>query len=43
MQYYNNILTVEAGWMIEQGIVSKCNYDALSRRGDTPVGTIVGL
>ena len=37
MEYYNNILTVEAGWMIEQGIVSKCNYDALSRRGDIKV------
>jgi hypothetical protein len=29
MQYYNNILTVEAGWMIEQGVMSKMEYDNL--------------
>ena len=29
MQYYNNILTVEAGWMIEQGVMTKMEYDNL--------------
>lgn len=29
MQYFNNILTVEAGWMIEQGVMTKMEYDNL--------------
>lgn len=29
MEYYNNILTVEAGWMIEQGVMTKMEYDNL--------------
>jgi len=37
MQYYNNILTVEAGWMIEQGVMSDCQYRHLSTRGDIQV------
>lgn len=37
MQYYNNILTVEAGWMIEQGLMSDCQYRNLSTRGDIQV------
>ena len=37
MQYYNNILTVEAGWMIEQGVMSATNYRNLSNRGDIQV------
>lgn len=37
MQYYNNILTVEAGWMIEQGLLTKNNYLQLANRGDIQV------
>ena len=37
MEYYNNILTVEAGWMIEQGLMSDCQYRNLSTRGDIQV------
>lgn len=37
MQYFNNILTVEAGWMIEQGVMSDCQYRHLSTRGDIQV------
>lgn len=37
MQYFNNILTVEAGWMIEQGVMSATNYRNLSNRGDIQV------
>lgn len=32
MEYYNNILCFEAGWLIDSGIVTKCNYDAHVRR-----------
>ncbi|MBF0576630.1 hypothetical protein [Dysgonomonas sp. GY617] len=32
MEYYNNILSFEAGWLIESDIVTKYNYDALVRR-----------
>lgn len=33
MQYYNNILCVEAGWLIKDAdLMSKSNYDALKRR-----------
>lgn len=37
MQYFNNILTVEAGWMIEQGLMSDFQYRHLSTRGDIQV------
>lgn len=37
MQYHNNILTVEAGWMIEQGVMSATNYRNLTNRGDIQV------
>ena len=37
MQYFNNILTVEAGWMIEQGLITKNNYLQLANRGDIQV------
>ena len=37
MEYFNNILTVEAGWMIEQGVMSATNYRNLSNRGDIQV------
>ena len=37
MQYYNNILTVEAGWMIDQGVMSATNYRNLTNRGDIQV------
>lgn len=37
MQYFNNILTVEAGWMIEQGLMTKNNYLQLANRGDIQV------
>jgi hypothetical protein len=32
MEYYNNILCIEAGWLVNEGIFSKSNYDALKRR-----------
>ena len=33
MEYYNNILCVEAGWLInEVGVLSNTNYDALVQR-----------
>ncbi len=37
MQYFNNILTVEAGWMIEQGVMTSENYRQMSHRGDIQV------
>ena len=37
MQYYNNILTIEANWLIEQGIMSQANYKLLSHRQDIRV------
>lgn len=37
MQYYNNILTVEANWLIDQGIMSQANYKWLSRSQDIRV------
>ena len=37
MQYYNNILTIEANWLIEQGIMSQANYLKLSTRQDIRV------
>lgn len=37
MEYYNNILTVEAGWMIDQGVMSATNYRNLTNRGDIQV------
>lgn len=37
MQYFNNILTVEAGWMIDQGVMSATNYRNLTNRGDIQV------
>ena len=37
MEYYNNILTVEAGWMIEQGVMTKASYEKLGQRGDIQV------
>jgi hypothetical protein len=30
MQYFNNILTVEAGWMIEQGVMTETEYKNLA-------------
>lgn len=37
MEYFNNILAVEAGWMIEQGVMTDCNYRHLTTRGDIQV------
>ena len=37
MQYYDNILTVEAGWLIDNGIMTRENYRQLSCRGDINV------
>lgn len=37
MQYFNNILTVEAGWMIDQGVMTKASYEKLGQRGDIQV------
>ena len=37
MQYYNNILTVEAGWLIANGIMSEANYKKLAIRHDIHV------
>lgn len=31
MEYYNNTLCIEAGWLIDQGVLSKPNYDKLTR------------
>lgn len=35
--YYNNILCVEAGWLIDEQILSKANYDQLKSRGHVNV------
>jgi len=32
MDYYNNTLTVEANWLIDEGIIKKDNYDQLVNR-----------
>jgi hypothetical protein len=37
MQYYNNILTVEANWLIDTGIMTKGCYDKLNTRKDIQV------
>ncbi len=37
MEFYNNILSVEARWLIDQGILSADNYDILKRRGKIKV------
>lgn len=37
MQYYNNILTVEANWLIAQGIISESSYKKLSYTKDIRV------
>ncbi len=37
MQYYNNILAIEARWLISQGIVTETNYRNLTQRGDLQV------
>lgn len=34
MQYYNNILTVEARWLIAEGIMTEVNYRNLTNRKD---------
>jgi len=33
LEYCNNILCIEAGWLISEGIVTKSNYDNLLSRG----------
>lgn len=37
MEYFKNILAVEAGWMIEQGVMTSENYRQMSHRGDIQV------
>ena len=37
MQYYNNMVTIEAAWLIEQGIMTVTNYRNLTNRGDINV------
>ena len=37
MQYYKNILTVEASWLIEQGVMTRANYQNLTTRKDIRV------
>jgi hypothetical protein len=37
MQYFNNILTVEARWMIEQGLMTEANYNKLGQRKDIQI------
>lgn len=37
MQYYDNILTVEANWLIDNGIMTKSTYDKLNVRKDINV------
>jgi len=33
IEVYNDILCIQAGWLIEKGIISKSNYDKLKRLG----------
>lgn len=33
MEYYNNELAVEPSWLIEEGIITRTNYDQLVHRG----------
>ncbi|MCM8873117.1 MAG: hypothetical protein NDJ65_07570 [Paludibacteraceae bacterium] len=37
MEYYNNILCVEAKWLMDSGVMSKANYLKLSDRADINV------
>ena len=37
MEYYNNVLCFEAGWLIDNDIVSKSNYDKLTKRNKLQV------
>lgn len=37
MQYYKNILTVEASWLINQGVMTRVNYQNLTMRKDIRV------
>ena len=37
MEYFNNILTVEARWMIEQGLMTEANYNKLGQRKDIQI------
>ncbi len=37
MQYYNNILAVESSWLIEQGVMTRANYQNLTTRKDIRV------
>ena len=37
MEYYNNALCFEAGWLIDNDIVSKSNYDKLTKRNKLQV------
>jgi hypothetical protein len=37
MEYYNNTLTIEAGWLLEQGIMKKPCYDRLVGRNNLQV------
>lgn len=37
MEYYKNILAVEARWMIEQGVMTEANYNKLGQRGDIQI------
>jgi len=37
MEYYNNTLCIEAGWLIEEGILSEFNYRNLTIRGKIDV------
>ncbi len=37
MEYYNNILCVDASWLISEGIISKSNYDKLSNTKDLQI------
>lgn len=37
MQYYNNVLAVEANWLVDAGVMSKPNYDQLRARRDIQV------
>ena len=37
MEYYNNILCVEARWLVESGVLTESNYRNLTQRGDIDV------
>jgi hypothetical protein len=37
MELYNNVLAVEAGWLFEEEVLTKSNYDQLKARGNIDI------